>query len=243
MARRAPITEELTLHWNGRTVAARWERSQRRSMELQIEPPGVVRCRTPWGVSQNQALRAMENRRDWILAGLEHFDQMGIRPHTYTDGDMFWYLGVPLQLAVVREAGQRSGVQVVGSQLSVVADNGSPAQVQTVLEQWYRKQAREYLPPLVAQWGRELGLQAQAVTITGARKRWGSCSAQGRLSFSWLLTMAPHSVVEYVVVHELCHLRVLNHSQRFWMLVQHALPSWQSERDWLRRYGLRFFWP
>lgn len=235
-------SEQLTLQWNGRTIPARWQRSQRRSVQLQLEPPGLVCCRTPLHVTRAGALRALEDKKEWILAGLEQFAQLGVAPHTYRSGDVFWFAGEQLTLRVLEGKGPYYTVEATDSELQVTAADTNPAQIKAMLETWYRQMARQWLTTWVNYHSRCLALEPKGITITGARKRWGSCSEQGRLSFSWLLVMAPPLVMEYVVVHELCHMRIMDHSPKFWKLVADALPGWQEQRDWLSRHGLRFFW-
>ena len=82
-----------------------------------------------------------------------------------------------------------------------------------------------------------LGVGYRRIRIGGQRTLWGSCSARGTLSFNWRLVLAPFEVLDYVVVHELCHLRVPNHSRRFWALVERHRPGWRTQRDWLREHG------
>jgi predicted metal-dependent hydrolase len=83
------------------------------------------------------------------------------------------------------------------------------------------------------------GFEPGKLRISSARTRWGSCSRQGTLSFTWRLVMAPEEVIDYVVVHELCHLRHLNHSKAFWGLVEGILPDYKVRRAWLKRHGER----
>jgi predicted metal-dependent hydrolase len=100
-----------------------------------------------------------------------------------------------------------------------------------------RKRARELVSALAEEEAERLGVVYQRVRIGGQRTLWGSCSARGTLSFNWRLVLAPLEVLDYVVVHELCHLRVPNHSRSFWTLVERHRPHWRDQRDWLREYG------
>jgi len=100
-----------------------------------------------------------------------------------------------------------------------------------------RRAARELVAMLVDDEAAALGVQAGKIQIRDQRTRWGSCSANGNLSFNWRLVLAPIEVLDYVVVHELCHLREPNHSQRFWRLVASRRPDWRRQRDWLTAHG------
>jgi predicted metal-dependent hydrolase len=103
---------------------------------------------------------------------------------------------------------------------------------------WYRRQARRELTEIAHSEGERLGLTGWSrIRIGDQRSRWGSCSSRGTLSFSWRLVLAPRWVAEYVVVHELCHLRHMDHSPRFWRLVDRALPHRRRAQAWLRMHG------
>jgi predicted metal-dependent hydrolase len=104
-------------------------------------------------------------------------------------------------------------------------------------ERWYREEARRHITAAVARESRRLGVRPGRIGIRDPRTRWGSCSAGGNLSFSWRLVIAPPEVLEYVVVHELCHLRELNHSKRFYGLLDEARPGWRAQSAWLREFG------
>jgi predicted metal-dependent hydrolase len=97
--------------------------------------------------------------------------------------------------------------------------------------------AREVISAAVEEEASRLGVAYRRIRVADQRTRWGSCSSAGTLSFSWRLVLAPLAVLDYVVVHELCHLRVPNHSPRFWTLVEHARPGWREQRAWLRKHG------
>jgi predicted metal-dependent hydrolase len=105
------------------------------------------------------------------------------------------------------------------------------------IERWYRREARARLETAADREAARLGLAYTAIAVRDQRTRWGSCSPRGALSFSWRLLVAPPDVLRYVVVHELCHLRELNHSRAFWALVDAALPGWREQGAWLRAHG------
>ncbi|MFL5930812.1 MAG: M48 family metallopeptidase [Gaiellaceae bacterium] len=105
------------------------------------------------------------------------------------------------------------------------------------VERWYREEARRHITAAIATESRRLGVRPGRIGIRDPRTRWGSCSPRGNLSFSWRLVIAPAEVLEYVVVHELCHLRELNHSKRFYRLLDEARPGWRAQSAWLRDFG------
>jgi predicted metal-dependent hydrolase len=107
----------------------------------------------------------------------------------------------------------------------------------SVSESEARIGARELVSALAEEQAERVGVSYERIRIGGQRTLWGSCSARGTLSFNWRLVLAPLDVLDYVVVHELCHLRVPNHSRRFWTLLERHRPHWRDQRDWLREYG------
>lgn len=102
------------------------------------------------------------------------------------------------------------------------------------LEAIYRDAAREYFPKRVSYFSHVLGVNYGKITIRDQKTRWGSCSSKGNLSFNWRLILAPPNVLDYVVVHELCHRKEMNHSQRFWALVESVMPEYREYRKWLK---------
>jgi predicted metal-dependent hydrolase len=106
-----------------------------------------------------------------------------------------------------------------------------------VSESEARIAARELVSALAEEESRRVGVTYARIRIGDQRTRWGSCSPRGTISFSWRLVLAPIEVLDYVVVHELCHLRLPNHSKSFWTLVEHWRPAWRDQREWLREYG------
>jgi predicted metal-dependent hydrolase len=139
------------------------------------------------------------------------------------------YLGRELEL--VPQPG-RTRVHRRGESLLVPADGAAEA-----LERWYRRAARTEIGlRLDAAVGRA-GSAYTKLTIRNQKTRWGSCSQTGAMSFNWRLLLAPEPVLDYVVEHEVCHLEVMDHSRRFWRLLESRVPDWRVQAAWLRRYG------
>ena len=111
------------------------------------------------------------------------------------------------------------------------------------LERWYRAQARAEIAPRLDHATKTLGRPHTSLAIRNQRTRWGSCSATGAMSFNWRLMLAPEPVLDYVVWHEACHLVVMDHSHRFWRLVERHVPGYREPRTWLRRNGAALVLP
>ncbi|NLL78369.1 MAG: M48 family metallopeptidase [Clostridiales bacterium] len=105
------------------------------------------------------------------------------------------------------------------------------------LKKRYIHAAKEYFPKRVAYFWQYTGGHYERITIREQKTRWGSCSSQGTLSFNWKLMLAPPAVLDYVVVHELCHLKHMNHSRDFWQAVEEVLPEYREQRRWLKEHG------
>jgi predicted metal-dependent hydrolase len=139
------------------------------------------------------------------------------------------YLGVTLRLVPQRG---RTRVHRDGDRLLVPVGDGGAA-----LERFYRRAARAEVEPRLDAATALAGLSYGGLSIRGQRTRWGSCSAEGHMSFNWRLLLAPEAVLEYVIWHEVCHLEILDHSPRFWALLGRRLPGYREPREWLRANG------
>lgn len=105
-------------------------------------------------------------------------------------------------------------------------------------EREFRRLAKEKIPKRVALFAEQLGVDYGKITIKDTKSRWGSCSYQGNLNFCWRLILAPEEVLDYIVVHELCHRLEMNHSARFWAEVKRVLPEYEKSKEWLKENGL-----
>jgi predicted metal-dependent hydrolase len=168
---------------------------------------------------------------------------LAARPHL-GDGRTVPLRGVPHDVYVEPAAGanRRSSVAVeVHSPPSIVVRHSAadPRPLADLIEQWLRSEARRDLEQRVADRSREMSLAPTRITVRDQRSRWGSASRRGTLSFSWRLVLAPPEILDYVVVHELAHLRWAGHGSRFWSLVRRYAPAADHHRRWLRQNEAR----
>jgi predicted metal-dependent hydrolase len=198
-----------------------------RRVRVTVDAHEGVRVTLPARAREREAAKAVAELRPWIERRLA--EQRAARERLATAPGHVPYLGSSLRL--VAEPG-RTRVHRRGDALLVPDDDHREA-----LERWYRRSARAEVEPRVAEATGALGRRAARVTIREQRTRWGSCSTNGSLSFNWRLLLAPVEVLDYVVWHEACHLVVMDHSHRFWSLLERHLPGYRAPKRWLRANG------
>ncbi len=200
-------------------------RAQR--VRVNVHAHAAVEVVLPVRAHERAAAAAVAELRPWIERRLREAHQTLAR--VAERGATVPYLGEPLQL--VAQAG-RTRVHRRGERLLVPAGDPRPA-----LERFYRRAARAEIGVRLDRATALAGTPYSGLSIRAQRSRWASCSARGSMSFNWRLLMAPESVLDYVVWHEVCHLEILDHSPSFWALVERRWPRWREDREWLRRHG------
>jgi predicted metal-dependent hydrolase len=229
-------------------------RRGRRRLTLTVEPRHGLRVLAPPRLSLREIESFIARERDWLRQRLEEAAAWE-RAHPlrrFADGETLLLLGERWTLRVREEIGRRrprvqrsARFEGPGTITLRLPEGLPPAQrreaAATALERWYRRLARELLSARVAHWSAATGLAPGRLSVRDTTSRWGSCSSRGHLSFNWKIVMAPPPVVDYLVVHELCHLRHLDHSPRFWALVARHCPDYERARRWLRRRGRELY--
>jgi predicted metal-dependent hydrolase len=207
-------------------------RSRRRTLSLIVERDGSLTVRAPLRLPEAEIKRFVDSKGAWIERKQAQAAQAMSVAHRYLEGELFPFLGEDYNLHLV--PGLRPALVFKnGFRLnSLRAPDG-----ELLFTRWYRQQARDWIEARVAYYTGLHGFQPGKVRISSARTRWGSCSTRGTLSFTWRLVMAPEPVIDYVVVHELCHLKVLSHSKAFWAHVARILPGYVQMRSWLKMHG------
>lgn len=209
-------------------------RSRRKTIAIEVKPDGEVVVRAPLRAAKRDIQRFIETHSDWIAKKQQQAQRYTLTkvPVTEITSQQFWYLGQTYPVRLI-ETGSKP---VQFDNEFILAQPFLPAAANVFLS-WYRRQAKKIIISRVEAFAKQYDFGYNGISITRATTRWGSCSGKGNLSFAWRLVMAPMAVIDYVVVHELAHLRELNHSAAFWQEVENILPDYKQRRQWLRQQG------
>lgn len=240
-APRAPASRRLE-HGTATVDVAVRESTRARRARVVVDGTGSVEVVVPRGTADRVVDGLIERHGGWIV---DHVARAHERRARRSSLGLARPGFVPLQGAwvrVVRGPGRRAVAELRDGRLVV---QGREVDAEAVILRWYRRVARERIGAAVEREAERLAVAPGPLSIRDQRSRWGSCSRLGGLSLSWRLLLAPPEVLDYVVVHELCHLVQPNHSPAFWSLVDQALPGWRDQAAWLRDHGqeLRAFRP
>ncbi len=208
-------------------------RSKRKSVAIIVTEQGTVEVRVPMKISQKQIQLFVNQHRDWICQTVEKRKMAFQKKQQFTcqEGDTLPVLG--------REYPVKIGEQVCFTGQIFQLPKGNFLAVRPQIIQEYRRIAKQFIPKRVAEISAQIGLYPSAVKINSAKGRWGSCSGKHSLNFSWRLIWASPETVDYVIIHELCHIRHHNHSPDFWSLVASFLPNYRELRENLKQISRR----
>jgi predicted metal-dependent hydrolase len=222
---------------------------KRTTTAIKIKTNGAVEVFVPTWYRKSQADLLVASKYEWILRKQREFGQRPkIEEHRYIDGEMFYYLGQKKQLEI--RIGHSAAVISDDHALLVILGERAPYRkseaqalyVKRMLHSWYKKQAEQVITPLVAEWCNfypELGSEGRGapgnLRFRMMKRRWGSCDHKGNLAFSTRLICAPEELVEYVVVHELCHRLDFSHQKTFYGTLSGYLPNFQECQKRLRK--------
>lgn len=214
-------------------------KSRRKSLSIAIQPDGNLLVKAPFFLSDGEILKWVKTKTSWIVRQRAKIleQQETNPPKKYVTGEKFWYLGQEYELEVRISVGRAGTVGIVEDKMILFSKTIDEAEVQKILTDWFVKQAKVVIPKKVRFWAEQMGESYGKVTVKNQKKRWGSCSSARNLNFNWRLIMAASEVLDYVVVHELCHLRQMNHSKAFWREVEMVLPDYKVHKKWLESNG------
>lgn len=215
-------------------------RADRKTADIVVERDGSVLVRVPSHVGDDQVADLVESKRLWIYKALAEWRELNASriDREYKNGEGFLYLGRSYRLRLVTD--QDEPVLLKGGRFCLRRDlvqSEDPGKVRKAFEAYYTERATQRLVPRVAYYAPKAGVTPTGVDVRDLGFRWGSCSPDGKLAFHWKTVMAPQTILDYIVVHELCHLHHRHHTDAFWNEVDKVMPQWRERKEWLRVNG------
>ncbi|MFW6679491.1 M48 family metallopeptidase [Lacrimispora sp. AGF001] len=213
-------------------------KSKRRTMALQVSKTGEVIVRLPLTVSYRLGHELVLKNSRWVYeAVLKIRSRPVLNQFSWAEGSELLLFGEKRIIRILHDV-RRKGILIKESseELTLTGPIDGEDTVKTVIKNWYRQRARQYLEEKTAVWAQIMNTDYGRIAIRDQATRWGSCSGKGNLNFNWRLVLLPEDLADYVVVHELAHRSYMNHSKAFWSTVEKEIPDYRSRRKRLREY-------
>jgi predicted metal-dependent hydrolase len=212
-----------------------YERSSRaRGYRLTLRRDGTAVATIPLRGSEREARRFVEQHQDWLTRARERQRQRPRGAEVWTVGTHVLWRGELTEIRVASALSAKPQVCLAADVFRVPDFNGD---LRPTLEAHFTRRAKIELPARTWELAAVTGVEVKEVTVRNQRSRWGSCSANGTISLNWRLVQTPEFVRDYIIYHELMHLREMNHSARFWARVEEVCPNWREAEHWIKRNG------
>lgn len=216
-------------------IAYTLKRSKRKTASIYVERDGQITVIVPDDLSSRQISDLLESRRKWIYKNLADWHDLNATKveREYVNGEGFLYLGRSYRLKLVKD--QEEPLLLKDGYFCLRTDQKASAAA--AFRTFYRAKGLVRIGDRAAYYESKMGVTAKSVRVLDLKNRWASCSADGHLNFHWKCMMAPTTILDYIVVHELAHLHYPNHTAAFWNEVDKVMPDCRERKDWLRVNG------
>ncbi|WP_075865551.1 M48 family metallopeptidase [Carboxydothermus islandicus] len=223
-------------------------RKKKKHIGIIISPEGKVVVTATFSVPDNFVEKVVLEKARWISEKLKQVQRQreAVLPKEYVSGESFLYLGRNIRLKIITGNFTRPEVRLYRGRLMVylpesIDKSTWPEVVRQEITAWHKQRARERLLERTNYYAQKLNLYPNNIRIKDQKSLWGSCSSKGNINYNWRLIMAPIGVIDYIVVHELCHLKYKNHSPKFWQRVGYFLHDYKEKKEWLKANGRKLF--
>lgn len=216
--------------------------SRRKTASIEVVD-GKVRAIVPTNLSERRINDLINARKPLIRNKLRlHAEHQPVKQKEYVSGECITYLGKNYRLKLTSDGPDQVKLRGGYFGLGVNSDHHTEERqvfVRKSLIEWYRVHAEKRLAEKTRRYGEILRVKPNTVSVTEFKSRWGSCSIKGDVGYNWKIIIAPHNIIDYVVVHELCHLIEHNHSPAYWKCVERIMPDYRENKEWLKVNGTR----
>ncbi|MDQ2085427.1 SprT family zinc-dependent metalloprotease [Herbivorax sp. ANBcel31] len=214
----------------------------RKTMEISVEPPDKVFVIAPCGTDEKIIQKKVKSKGSWIVQKLFTFKSMEYRKiqREFVNGESFMYLGRNYSLQIhINDKIKNADVKLYRGKFYVTLQKKDEKLIKNAMKNWYREKTSEKVMERIKYYEHFFRKKTTGVKVRDQQKRWASCTSTNELLFNWRCVMAPSHVLDYIVVHEMCHMYYKNHSNEFWDMISNVLHDYERRKEWLKNYGVR----
>jgi predicted metal-dependent hydrolase len=222
--------------FSGETISFDLIYKKRTSMGIYIDLYGNVEVQAPKGTSEEGVLQLLEEKWDWVQQRTKEMKERTVeqKGKVYQHGESFLYLGTAYPIQISQDIDiKQDHVVFEGDKLHIYVKQLEDERIKQALKRFYYQQCKALVERSIQSYRSSFKLKPRSIRITDNKSTWGTCDSKLQLTFNWKLAMAPLQVIDYVVVHEMCHMVHLNHDRSFWRLVGKILPDYEQRQNWL----------
>jgi predicted metal-dependent hydrolase len=220
----------------GQTISFEINYKKRTSMGISIDLYGNVEVQAPKGTSDERVLQLVEEKWDWIQQKSKEMKDrtLGQKVKVYDHGESFLYLGNEYPIQISQDINiKQDYVEFEGDKLHIYVKQLEDEKIKQALKRFYYQQCKKLVERSIRSYQSNFKIKPRSIRISDNKSNWGTCDSKQQLTFNWKLAMAPLEVIDYVVVHEMCHMVHLNHDRSFWRLVGKIIPDYEEQENWL----------
>jgi predicted metal-dependent hydrolase len=233
---------KLSFKYGTTNIAFDVEYKNRKTMEIAVEPPNIITVTAPMGTSDGTIVEKVRGKANWIIEKMYSYKHMNYQPlnREFVNGESFMYLGRNYSLQIMLDLRiKRPEVKLFRGKFIVTAKDKNEEVIKKAMEAWYRDRSKVIIEQRIKYYQRFFNIIPSGVKIKEQKKRWGSCTSKNELLFNWRCVMAKSNALDYIVVHEMCHMYHKDHSKEFWNLLDSIMPDYEVRKEWLKNYGVR----
>lgn len=231
-----------TIEYGTKTIKFSVEFRERKSLEISVEPPNIVNVIAPFDTPEEIIDQKVRKKAQWIVQKLFLFKDMEYQKinRELVNGESFMYMGrnYSLQLIIDKDI-KYPKVKLYQGKFFITTPDKNQELLKVALEKWYREKTLEKVTEKVRYFQHFFKKKPNAIKVKEQQKRWASCTSKNELLFNWRCAMAPAHIIDYIVVHEMCHMYHMNHSKEFWDLISSVMPDFERRKEWLKNFGIR----
>lgn len=216
--------------------------SNRKTLAIEVETNGKVNVVAPMGVSEEKIIKKVKSKAKWIVQKQYEVRNINVNKinREAVNGESYLYLGrnYTLQL-MIKEDTNKIEVKLFRGKFIVITPSKDEEKIKLALEEWYREKTLQKINDRIKYYKHFFNKEPKTIKVKEQKKRWASCTSKNELLFNWRCAMAPAYIIDYIVVHEMCHMYHKDHSKEFWNMVSNVMPDYEGRREWLRDNGIK----